>query len=79
MFSDEEIFFTYGKDVVISRKNSFVLVHLDRPSPELVKARTREFDPEDFFCSDCALCQMVKDSGIIIFDDSIFEGDDSID
>ena len=76
MFSDEELFFTYGKNAVISRKGLFVLVHLDRPSAELVRARTEEFEPDAFFCPECPLCQMVKESGIIIFDDSIFEDDD---
>jgi len=76
MFSDEEIFFTYGKNAVISRKGAFVLVHLDRPSPDVVRVRTEEFDPDDYFCADCALCQMVKESGIVVFDDSTFEDDE---
>ncbi len=76
MFSDEELLFMYGKNAVISRKNTFVLVHLDRPSAELVRNRTDEFDPEEFFCPDCPLCLMVRESGIVIFDDSIFEEDE---
>ena len=76
MFSDEEIRFTYGKNVCISRKNGFVLVHLDRPSAALVRARTEEFDPDEFFCQDCPLCQLAKESGVVVFDDTAIEEDD---
>jgi hypothetical protein len=78
MFSDEEIRFTYGKNVVISRKGSFVLVHLDRPSAALMRARTEEFDPEKYFFEDCELCQMTKQGGVVVYDDSVFEDDDVI-
>jgi hypothetical protein len=78
MFSDEEIRFTYGKNVVISRKGKFVLVHLDRPSTALLLARTEEFDPEEYFFKDCELCQMTKQGGIVVYDDSAFEDDDVI-
>jgi len=60
-------------DAIFSRKGAFVLVHLDRPSPELLRYRTEEFDPDAFFCSDCPLCQMIKEGGVLIFDDSVFE------
>ena len=76
MFSDEEIRFTYGKNAVISRKGKFVLVHLDRPSAALLRARTEEFDPDEFFFDECPLCQMAKEGGIVVFDDNAFEEDD---
>ena len=78
MFSDEEIRLTYGKDVVITRKGRFILVHLDRPSAGLLHARTEEFDPEEFFLDECPLCQMAKEGGVVVFDDSAFEEDDII-
>ena len=79
MVSNKEIRLLYGKKVAISRKGSFVLVHLDRPSAGLIRERTKEFDPGKFFCEHCPFCQMVKDSGVLIFDDSIYEEDDFMD
>jgi len=79
MISDKELRLIYGKDISISRKGSFVLVHLDRPDSELIRERTEEFDPETFFCAHCPLCQMVKDSGVLIFNDSIFDEDETMD
>ena len=76
MFSDEEIRLTYGKNVMITRKGRFVLVHLDRPSAAVLSARTEEFDPEEFFLDECPLCQMAKEGGIVVFDDTEFEDDD---
>jgi hypothetical protein len=76
MISDKELRLIYGKDIAISRKASFVLVHLDRPAPKLIRERTEEFNPETFFCEQCPLCQMVKDSGVLLFDDSILEEDE---
>jgi len=76
MISDKEIRLLYGKNTVISRKGSFVLVHLDRPSARLIRERTEEFNPHTFFCEHCPFCQIVKDSGVLIFDDSILEEDD---
>jgi len=76
MFSDEEIRFTYGKDALISRKGRFVLIHLDRPSQALIRARTDEFDPDEFFLDECPMCQMAKDSGVVVFDDRALEEDD---
>lgn len=79
MISDKEIRLLYGKKTVISRKGSFVLVHLDRPSARLIRERTEEFNPETFFCDHCPFCQVVKDSGVLVFDDSIFDEDDFMD
>ena len=76
MFSDEEVRFTYGKDAIISRKGRFVLVHLDRPSSALVRARTKEFDADEFFLEECPLCQMAKEGGVVVFDDTAFEDSD---
>ena len=67
-----EIRALYGSHAVVSRKGSFFLVHLDRPSPQLVRQRTRDFDPNLYFCPDCPLCQTLKNGGIVIFNDDLF-------
>ena len=76
MISDEEIFLLYGKNAVVSRKGTFVLVHLDRPSRELVRARTQSFDPDTFFDRDCRVCSLMREGGIVVFDDSSFDDDE---
>jgi hypothetical protein len=76
MISDEEIFLLYGKNAVVSRKGTFVLIHLDRPSRELVRARTQSFDPDTFFDRDCRVCSLMREGGIVVFDDSSFEDDE---
>jgi hypothetical protein len=73
MLSDEEILFIYGRNAVISRKGRFTLVHMDRPSAELVFHRTQAFDPEQFFKCGCEICQISKQGGIVVFDDSGYE------
>ena len=73
MLSDEEILFMYGQNAVISRKGRFTLVHLDRPSAELVRARTENFEPSEFFDCDCRICELAKETGLVIFDDSAYE------
>jgi hypothetical protein len=73
MISDEEILFMYGKNAIISRKGRFTFVHLDRPSQELVRNRTESFDPEQFFNCDCRICQLTKEGGVVVFDDSSYE------
>ena len=73
MFSNKDIRAFYGRSAVISRKGAFILVHLDRPSTAIVRRRTREFNSRQFFCADCPLCQWLKESGVVVFDDSIFE------
>jgi len=73
MLSNKEIRALYGEKAVVSRKEGFTLVHLDSPSRATVRRRNREFDPNEFFCPDCPLCQMLKTSGIVVFDDAIFE------
>lgn len=73
MISDEEILFLYGKDAVISRNDRFTFIHLDRPSLELVRARTENFDPGEFFKCDCRICQITKEGGIVVFDDSAYD------
>lgn len=47
----------------------FTLVHLDRPSADLVRVRTEEFDPDEFFHEACELCQLAKEGGVVIYDD----------
>jgi hypothetical protein len=74
--SDAQIRALYGKGAVISRKALFTLVHLDSPSPSAVRQRRREFDPEKFFCADCPLCRLVKESGVIVFDEAVFDGEE---
>jgi hypothetical protein len=76
MLSDEEILFMYGNNAVISRKGRFTLVHLDRPSAQIVHARTEGFDPEEFFKCDCRICQLTKEGGIVIFDDSAYDDEE---
>ena len=73
MISDEEIFFMYGKNAVISRTGRFTLVHLDRPSIELVRVRTENFDPDEFFDCSCRICELTKEGGIVVFDDSPYD------
>ncbi len=78
MLSDEEVRSRYGADVTISRKGSYVLVHLDHPTLETICARTDEFDPDDYFDDDCPLCAMQKGEGAIIYDDFLFADDEEI-
>lgn len=73
MLTDDEIFFIYGKNAVISRKGRFTFVHLDRPSEELVRLRTDTFDPDEFFKCDCQICKITKDGGLVVFDDSPYD------
>ena len=75
--SDAELRVLYGGHAVISRKARFTLVHLDNPSPQVVRQRRREFDPATFFCGDCPLCGLMKESGVIVFDDSVINGEDT--
>jgi len=74
--TDAEIHALYGENAVISRKARFTLVHLDSPSLEVVRQRRRDFDPATFFCGDCPLCELMKESGVIVFDESVVDGDD---
>jgi hypothetical protein len=76
MLSDDEILFLYGKNAVISRTGRFTLVHLDRPSTELIRARTENFDPDEFFHCQCRICEIAKESGIVIFDDSAYDDEE---
>ena len=75
--ADAEIRALYGRRAVISRKAKFTLVHLDHPSPEVVRQRRREFDPATFFCGDCPLCELMKEYTVIVFDDSVIDGEDT--
>jgi hypothetical protein len=73
MLSDEEILFLYGKNAVISRKDRFTFVHLDRPSAELVRVRTDTFDEDEYFKCNCRICEVTKEGGVVIFDDSGYD------
>ena len=73
MISKQEILLLFGKHAIVSRKGRFVLVHLDRPSRSLIRARTRDFDPDQFFDSGCPICQSQKEGGIVVFDDMLSE------
>jgi hypothetical protein len=75
--SDVEFRALYGKNAVISRKSLFTLVHLDNPSPDFVRQRRRDFDPAMFFCEDCPLCGLMKQSRVIVFDESVIDGEDA--
>jgi hypothetical protein len=76
MLSNEEILFLYGKNAVISHKGRFVLVHLDRPSAELLRSRTEKFDPDEFFHRNCHVCDVTRERGVVVFDDSRFEDEE---
>jgi hypothetical protein len=76
MFSDEEILLLYGKNAVISRKGRFTFVHLDRPSVDLVRVRTETFDPDEFFKCGCKVCELTREGGVIVFDDSPYEDEE---
>jgi len=74
--TDAEVRAFYGNHAVISRKVRFTLVHLDNPSSEVVRRRRRDFDPATYFCADCPLCEVMKESGVIVFDDSVGDSAD---
>jgi hypothetical protein len=76
MLSDEEILFMYGKTAVISRRGRYTFVHLDRPSVELVRARTANFDPEEYFKCDCNICVLTREGGVVVFDDSAYDDEE---
>ena len=76
MLSDEEILFMYGKNAVISRNDRCTFVHLDRPSADLVRVRTENFDPDEYFKCNCRICEITRESGVVIFDDSLYEVED---
>jgi hypothetical protein len=60
----------YGEHALFSHVGGFTLIHLDKPSEEVVSKRVREFDPGEFFFDDCPLCQMaMREGGHIVFDD----------
>jgi hypothetical protein len=71
MVTPEEIRLIYGENAVISRKGAFTLVHLDRPSKAVVRARTRAFDPSTYFLDDCPLCQLAREGGVIVYDEPL--------
>ena len=78
MLSNAEIALLYGKDAIVSRKGRFTLVHLDRPSRRLVRIRTKEFDPDRFFDQKCSVCQLLKEGGLVVFDDNEYGSEEEI-
>ena len=76
MLSDEEILFMYGKNAVISRQGRFTFIHLDSPSAELVRARTEDFDPDEFFKCDCRVCRLAREGGVVVFDDAAYDDEE---
>ncbi len=76
MLSDAEIFFLYGKSAVISRREPFTFVHLDHPSAELLRSRTENFDPDEFFKCDCSICRLAKEGGVVVFDDFAYDDEE---
>jgi hypothetical protein len=68
MLTDEEVRARYGAAAIISRTGRFVLVHLDTPSDETVRRRTRQFDPDVYFEADCPLCAIQRSQGVFVFD-----------
>jgi hypothetical protein len=75
MPSKKEIQELYGRNAVVSRKRPY-LWFTWKPSRATVNRRRKEFDPMIFFCPDCPLCQLLKKSGIVVFDDSIYDEDE---
>lgn len=76
MKTTAEIKAMYGSKAVISRKGGFALVHLDSPTPAVKRKRVREFKAEDVFCADCPLCAVLRESKVVVFDDSIFQDEE---
>jgi hypothetical protein len=72
----KQILLLYGSTAIVSRKGRFVLVHLDRPSPAIVRTRTRDFDPDEFFHSDCPICQVQRQGGVVVFDEAFSDFSD---
>lgn len=59
--SDEYYRKFYGKDAVVTRLGHISIVHLDRPSKEKIRKRTKEIMREEItgtaFFDDCPLCR----------------------
>ena len=68
----------YGKNAIISRNGRFTFVHLDHPSADLVRDRTENFDPEEFFKCGCRICRLTKEGGVVIFDDSSYDEEEIV-
>lgn len=43
---------------------------------DLVDARTANFDPDEFFECDCSICGLMKEGGVVVFDDSPYEDEE---
>jgi hypothetical protein len=69
MPDDDEVRARWGENAAISRKGDFILVHLDGPGEDIVRRRTEDFDPDDYFDDDCPLCQIQRAGRVFVFDD----------
>ena len=76
MLSDEELLFIDGKNAIISRNGRFTFVNLDRPSADLVRVRTLNFNPDEFFKCDCRICELTREGGHLVFDDSAYDDEE---
>lgn len=76
MPTKSELHAQYGIDVPITRRRGFWLVHLDNPGKDLVRERTRTFDPEDYFEPGCPLCALQRTRQVVVFEDFPEFGDD---
>ena len=73
MLTNDEARRCYGDSAINSRKGEFVLVLLDGPDDDLIRARTEEFDPDEHCEADCPLCEMLRAGCVVIFDEDEVE------
>ena len=65
--TNDELRMLYGPDAVISVKEPFTIIHLDRPDVHTIAQRTAEFNPDTYFACDCRICQVTRESGVVVF------------
>ena len=59
----EELKKTHPDSVLLTRVGCYDLIHLDRPDPDLVARRVREFTPDDLRDSECVFCEERQGAG----------------
>jgi len=69
MFFDEEVRARYGAHVIVSRKDDFVLVHLDQPDDAELQSRTEVFDSRKYDDKNYPLFTLQRASGIYVLDE----------
>jgi hypothetical protein len=78
--TDAELRLLYGTHIVISRlvtpAGEFTLIHLDRPTPDIVRLRMKSFDPDEFFDCDCGICQLTREGAVVVFDETVFDDEE---